>query len=78
MLVNCVPGREERVAETLKALPWVRAVLRVLGPFDLVVLVEVPSSEELKRLVTKHIRRVDGVTATTTLLVYGRYEGFSG
>lgn len=77
LLINCIPGKEDEISQKLRTLPWIKFVYLVYGTYDIVVIIDVPTRDDLRTLVTKHIRGINGILSTTTLLVYERYEGLS-
>ncbi len=68
VLVNVETGREREVAERILAVPGVREVHLVTGPYDLVVYLEATSTSELFKIVTEGIRSLRAVKATQTLV----------
>ena len=61
-------GALEPVAEALTALPEVDYVVITAGSFDLMVEVVAESDEDLLRLISNDIRKIDGVLATETFM----------
>lgn len=57
------------VKEELLKLPGVKEAYGVFGRFDVIAKVEVPTLDELARLVTDRIRDIPGVVATETMIV---------
>ncbi|MEL4357445.1 MULTISPECIES: Lrp/AsnC ligand binding domain-containing protein [unclassified Luteococcus] len=66
VLVQSGVGKIPQVAEALKAMPAAVQCDEVTGPYDVVVLVEVPAVEDLGRLVAEQIQTIDGITRTVT------------
>lgn len=62
-------GSEDRVMEQLAAIPEVKAVYFVYGPYDLVVKIEAPDIEKIRAVVREKVRKIDGIRSTTTLIV---------
>jgi len=77
LLVNCIPGKEEEISRSLSTLPWVKTVYLVYGTYDIVAIVDVPTRDDLRTLVVKHIRGREGIISITTLMVYEKFEGLS-
>jgi DNA-binding Lrp family transcriptional regulator len=62
-------GSEDEVLETIKRLPSVKSVSIVYGAYDLVAYVEAPSMDEIKRLVSNEIRKIEKIRSTLTMPV---------
>ncbi len=68
ILINTEVASEEEVLEQLKGLSEVKEVHLVYGIYDLIAKVEADSLEELKQGVTKHLRGLDKVRSTMTMI----------
>lgn len=66
ILVQVEVGTGADVGEEIAKIPGVLSTAVVTGPYDLVVLGEAGSIDELGRLVVSRIQAVDGVTRTMT------------
>ena len=66
--VTVMPRRMPSVVEALQAMPEVRALHSVSGPFDLVALAMAPGVEAMDAL-TDRIGALDGVERTTSSIV---------
>jgi len=66
-------GSEDRIMEQLAAIPEVKAVYFVYGPYDLVVKIEAPDIEKIRAVVREKVRKIDGIRSTTTLIVAKSY-----
>jgi len=71
VLVHCDVGKARSVKEALASVPGVLYADIVMGDYDLIVVVEQPTVEELGRLVLEKIHGTPGVTATSTHVVVG-------
>ena len=69
VFLNVDIGTEDRVMEQLAAIPEVKAVYFVYGPYDLVVKIEAPDIEKIRAVVREKVRKIDGIRSTTTLIV---------
>ncbi|ABO08610.1 transcriptional regulator, AsnC family [Pyrobaculum calidifontis JCM 11548] len=69
VFLNVDIGSEDRVMEQLAAIPEVKAVYFVYGPYDLVVKIEAPDIEKIRAVVREKVRKIDGIRSTTTLIV---------
>jgi DNA-binding Lrp family transcriptional regulator len=68
VLLNVDRGRINDVADELAGIDGVSEVHSVAGRVDLVAILRVSKNEELADLVTEHIRRIDGITDSETLI----------
>jgi len=68
VLLNVDRGRINDVADELAGLDGISEVHSVAGRVDLVAIIRVSENEELADLVTNHIRRIDGITDSETLI----------
>ena len=77
ILLNTTRGRVNDVAEEIVNMEGVSEVHSVAGQFDLVVIVRARDNEHLAEVVTKHIRQVEGIERSQTLIgfrVYSRHD----
>lgn len=74
VLVTCEVDRTPETAQALADLEGVREVYSVAGDWDLVAIVHVRDHDDLAEVVTEHIRKVNGVTDTVTLLAFRTYS----
>ena len=56
------------VAEALVDLDGVGEVHSVAGRYDLVAILRTSTNEQLAALVTEHIRQIEGITSSETLI----------
>lgn len=68
IMVALLPRHMASVVEALRAMPEVRALHSVSGPFDLVAMGVVPSVEGMDEL-TDRIGAIDGVERTTSSII---------
>ena len=69
MLINADLGAEEDLLKKLREIPNVREVYVVYGVYDIVARVEADTMEKVKETITWHIRRLDKVRSTLTMIV---------
>jgi len=69
VLINAVLGAEEDLLKKLREIPNVKEVYVVYGVYDIVARVEVDTMEKMKETITWHIRRLDKVRSTLTMIV---------
>ena len=68
VLLNVDRGRINDVADELAGLDGVSEVHSVAGRVDLVAILRVSENEDLADLVTGHIRGLEGITDSETLI----------
>jgi DNA-binding Lrp family transcriptional regulator len=69
VLLNVEPGGEDEVKDTLSKLEGVLEYHTVYGTYDMVVKLTADSMDEIKKVVTGKIRKLDKVRSTLTMLV---------
>jgi DNA-binding Lrp family transcriptional regulator len=73
-LLNVKRDKINRVAEQLVEIQGISEVYSVGGRFDLVAMIRVKHNEDLADVVTEHIRRIEGIIKTETLLAFRAYS----
>ena len=74
VLVQCTIGHEMEVLRDLVKLDLVKEAKGTFGYYDILVKIEAPSEKEIEKTITKKIRMVKNVNATTTLSVISEQE----
>ncbi len=69
VLINADLGAEEDLLKKLREIPNVKEVYVVYGVYDIVARVEADTMEKVKETTTWHIRRLDKVRSTLTMIV---------
>jgi len=69
VLINAEIGSEEAVLKELKKVEGVEEAYVVYGVYDVVAKVKAESMDKLKDIVTWHVRRLDKVRSTLTMIV---------
>jgi len=69
VLVKAKMGHEIDVMNDILKIDGVKEVLGTYGQYDIFVKVQVPTRNEIERIITQKIRRVSNVLSTTTLSV---------
>jgi len=69
VLINYEIGAEQNILNKLKNVPGVVEVSEVDGVYDIVVKIASDTLESLKNTITRHIRAIDTVRSTLTLIV---------
>lgn len=66
ILVQTEVGMADQVSEDVSVIEGVVRVDVVTGPYDVVVLTEAASADDLRALVVSRVQRVAGITRTLT------------
>jgi DNA-binding Lrp family transcriptional regulator len=68
VLIVTDPGQTRQVHEKLRNVPKVTEIHEVMGPYDIVVEIEVESLQEVPAILGERIRIIDGLQSTTSLV----------
>jgi DNA-binding Lrp family transcriptional regulator len=66
LLIQTEVGKAAHVVEAIRHVDGVVSADDVTGPYDVIVVTEAPSIDELGKLVVSKIQAVDGITRTLT------------
>jgi len=69
VLINTEIGSENEVLKILKKVPGVKEAYSVYGVYDIIAKIQADTMDKLKEMVTWHIRRLDKVRSTLTMIV---------
>jgi len=69
VLINAEIGSEEEVLKELKKVEGVVEAFVVYGVYDVVAKVKADTMDRLKDIVTWHVRRLNKVRSTLTMIV---------
>ena len=73
-LMNVERDKINTVAEQLVDLEGISEVYSVSGRYDLISVIRVKHNEELAEVVTEHIRKIEGIRKTETLMAFRAYS----
>ncbi|TMB96203.1 MAG: Lrp/AsnC family transcriptional regulator [Chloroflexi bacterium] len=68
VLVVTDPGKTRHVHEAINGIPHVVELHEVMGPYDIVVEIEVDSLQDIPTILGERIRTIDGIQSTTSLV----------
>lgn len=83
VLIQAQRNQITEVAQAMAALPYVHEVYSVTGEWDIVAMLKLPQYEALGTVMTEHVRRVEGIVRSQTMLAFRAYgadlldKGFS-
>ncbi len=69
MLISCDMGEEHSIYSQLKEIPEIKDCIITYGSYDLVVEFETDTAEEMTRIISSKIRKLDKIRSTITLRV---------
>jgi DNA-binding Lrp family transcriptional regulator len=70
VLVVTDPGATKRVYDALAAIKGVTEVHEVMGPYDIIVELDVPNLVDVPPILSSQIRIIDGIQSTTSLVSF--------
>jgi DNA-binding Lrp family transcriptional regulator len=73
-LMNIERGKIDSVADQLVEIQGVSEVYSVSGQYDLIAVIRVKQNEDLADVVTEHIRKIEGIQRTETMLAFRAYS----
>jgi DNA-binding Lrp family transcriptional regulator len=68
VLVVTDPGKTRHVREEIGKISHVVELHEVMGPYDIVVEIEVESLQDIPTILSDRIRTLDGIQSTTSLV----------
>ncbi len=69
VLINTEIGAEDEVLKSLRKIDAVKEAYIVYGVYDIIAKIDAESMDKLKEIVTWHIRRLDKVRSTLTMII---------
>ncbi len=70
ILVVANPGATKQVYEALQKVQGVTECHQVMGPYDIVVEIEVEDLADVPPILGSHIRTIEGIENTTSLVTF--------
>lgn len=74
ILINCLPGKTKEVLNKISQIPNVQYAEMVLGPYDIIAIIQASEIETLAVIVDEKIRTIDGVDETITCVAIGKED----
>lgn len=71
ILIETAVGKSRDVSSSLLALPGIKTVDPVTGPYDIIAVVSAPDLNSVGDLVTSKIHVINGIVRTVTCLSVG-------
>ncbi|MEZ0344116.1 MAG: Lrp/AsnC ligand binding domain-containing protein [Caldimicrobium sp.] len=66
VLINTQIGQTQKVVEELKKIPEVKRMDVIMGPYDIIVEVEVPHYEDISKLLLEKFQNIPAINHTMT------------
>lgn len=70
VLIVVDPAKTVEVYEKLRTVEGISEVYQVMGPYDIVAVVQVSSLTEVPTVISRHIRAIEGIESTTTCVTF--------
>ncbi len=70
VLVVTNPGETKSVVAAAKAIKGVKELHEVMGPYDIVLEIEVESLSDVPPILSDKIRTIPGIESTTSLVTF--------
>lgn len=70
VLIVVDPAKTMEVFNGLSAVAGISEVYQVMGPYDIVAVVEVPTLTDVPAVISRDIRAVAGIESTTTCVTF--------
>ncbi len=75
VLIVVDPAKTMEVFNSLNAVEGISEVYQVMGPYDIVAVVEVATLTDVPAVISRHIRAVEGIESTTTCVTFPENGG---
>lgn len=66
VLINTQIGQTQRVVEELKKIPEVKKIDIIMGPYDIIVELEVPTYEDISNILLHKLQNIPAINHTMT------------
>jgi DNA-binding Lrp family transcriptional regulator len=70
ILVVTDPGATKRVYDALSAVNGVTEIHEVMGPYDIILALDVPNLADVPPILSSSIRTIQGIQSTTSLVSF--------
>ena len=68
VLVVTDPGKTKKVVQAMRDVPGIIELHEVMGPYDIVVEIEVANLQDIPPILGEKIRAIEGIESTTSLV----------
>jgi len=66
VLINTQIGQTQKVVEELKNIEEVKRLDVIMGPYDIIVEIEVPNYEDISKLLLEKFQKISAINHTMT------------
>ncbi|WP_038055157.1 Lrp/AsnC family transcriptional regulator [Thermodesulfobacterium hydrogeniphilum] len=66
ILINTQIGQTQKVAEELKKISEVKKLDIIMGPYDIIIEIEVPSYEDISQILLNKLQSIPAINHTMT------------
>ncbi len=77
ILINAERERIAPASQEILDMKGIAEVYSVAGEWDLIAVARVKENEELAKLVTEDMIKVQGITKTTTVIAFRQYSNYN-
>lgn len=70
VLIVVDPASTTEVFDKLRSVEGISEVYQVMGPYDIVAVIDADNLTEVPALISRHIRAVEGIESTTTCVTF--------
>ncbi|MCU4138292.1 MAG: DNA-binding transcriptional regulator [Thermodesulfobacteria bacterium] len=71
VLINTQIGQTQKVAEELKKISEVKKIDIIMGPYDIIIEIEVPTYEDISEILLNRLQNIPAINHTMTCPVVG-------
>lgn len=68
VLVVTDPVKTRDVVQAIRSIPGIVEMHEVMGPYDIIVEIEVENLQDIPRILGERIRTIEGIESTTSLV----------
>jgi len=66
ILINTQIGQTQKVVEELKKIPEIKKLDVIMGPYDIIIEIEVPSYEDISEILLNKLQNIPAINHTMT------------
>ena len=70
VLIVVDPATTLEVYDALRNAEGISEVYQVMGPYDIIAVIDVPNLTDVPTVISRRIRTIDGVESTTTCVTF--------
>lgn len=70
VLIVVDPAKTLEVYDALRNAEGISEVYQVMGPYDIIAVIDVPNLTDVPTVISRRIRTIEGVESTTTCVTF--------